>query len=184
MALAGAALATACGSDTAPSTDASTPPGISAVTPPAAGTSTITITSVPLTPDTSSAVDVDPADYTVDGHSGRYRWSYSRKPLRECALTTATDQVPPQVTCSAPYPPEAPTISVDGFTAAPNAVVLTGEGARATIIEGGPEVAKPLPAGKRLTVGGLSCTALPHDSISCTASDAWFTVENGVLRTS
>ena len=183
LAAVGVGALTACGADAQPTTESSTPPGITAVTPSTAPTSTITVTSVPLTP-TGPAKDVDPAAYAVDGSPGYFRWSYARDPLRECSLSPAMNGLTARITCSAPYPADAPTISVDVFTGQPNAVVLTGEGTEPTIVEGAPVAAPELPAGSRLVFGDLSCTALPDESISCASPEAWFTVQNGALTTS
>lgn len=173
----------ACGSHAQSARDSSTPPGITAVTPSPAGTSTITITSVPLTPG-APVTDADPADYAVAGNPGFFRWSYAHDPLRECSLSPAMNGLTARITCSAPFPPDSPTISVDVFSGQPNAIVLTNEGTEPTILEGGPTPARDLPAGSRLVFGDLACTAWPHGSLACTSPDAWFTVKNGVLTTS
>ncbi|WP_157850991.1 hypothetical protein [Gordonia phthalatica] len=183
LAVVAAGALVACGSDAQPASDSSTPPGITAVTPSPAGTSTITITSVPLTP-TTPATEADPAAYAVAGSPGAFRWSYAHDPLRECSLSPAMNGLTARITCSAPFPPDAPTISVDVFNGQPNAIVLTNEGTEPTIVEGGPAAAPDLPAGSRLTFGDLACTARPNNSITCTSPDAWFTVQNGVLATS
>lgn len=177
----GAALLAACGADTDGPQAPSSTQGITAVTPSPTATSSITMTSVPLTP---NAADVDPAAYAVEGSPGYYRWSYAHNPLRECSYTSAMNGLAPRITCAAPYPADAPTITAGGFTGQPNAVVLTAEGTQPTITEGAPVTAKDLPVGSRLVFGDLSCTALPDNAISCRSSDSSLTVQNGVLTTS
>ncbi|WP_040518675.1 hypothetical protein [Gordonia neofelifaecis] len=174
----------ACGSDhpSSPSRNASA--GFSAITPSPAGTSTVVITSVPLTTgQPPNANEVNPDDYAVAGSPGRFRWSYASNPLRECTLEPAASGLPQRVTCSAPYPADAPIIRADTFEGPPNAVVLTDEGTEPTILEGTPTAAEPLPSDSRITVGDLSCTVPHTDSISCRSPGAWFTVENGILTT-
>lgn len=173
-----AGLLTACGADTEPTPTTTTTKGISAVTPSIAPASTITVTSVPLTP---AATDVDPAAYATAGSPGYYRWAYAHNPLRECALGPAVAGLAQRITCSAPYPADAAAIQVDVFSGPPNAITLTASGTEPTIVEGGPTPAADLPANSRITFGDLSCTALPNDGITCESPDASFSVVNGVL---
>lgn len=184
LALLTAAALSSCtpGDESAPTSSLS---GISAIAPPPARTSTVIVTSIPLTGETtSSATTVDTAPYAVSGQPGSYRWSYARDPLRECVLQPAGSGLPQRITCAAPYPEDAPSIRIGAFDGPPNAITLTAQGTEPTITEGGPTPAPALTAGHRLTFGDLSCTALPGDAITCTSPDGWFTVANGVLTTS
>lgn len=177
--VAAAGLLTACDSDTELTPTATTTKGISAVTPSTTPASTITVTSVPLTP---TATDVDPAAYATAGSPGYYRWAYAHGPLRECSLNPAVAGLPQRITCSAPYPADAPTIQVEVFNGPPNAITLTQSGTEPTIVEGAPTPAKDLPPHSRITFGDLSCTALPYNGIHCESPGSSFSVENGVLK--
>ena len=160
----------ACGGEpqeqTQPETTSSTAP------------STVTVTK-PAPSSTEPVTDVDAAEYAVAGSDGYFRWTYASSPLRECGASPAMNGVPAGITCSAPFPDDAPEVRNDVFSGPPNAVRLTADAAVPTIVEGGPPGARALPQGRRITIGALSCTVPRTGSIECSGPTSGFTVDNG-----
>ncbi len=137
--------------------------------------STRTVTSTQTQP---RIVEVDPAEFATAGSPGYYRWTYAAG--KECAAAPAMNGMDAAVYCSASFPAGTPDVKNDIFVGAPNSIRVTAEGTEATIQESGPPGAKPLPAGSRITIGALACTALP-DGITCNSDGGGFTFEGGVL---
>lgn len=144
-------------------------------------TTTVVTETVTASPSADPIVAVDPADYAVAGSPGYYRWTYTTtdNTSRECGMFPANAGFSAGVTCSAPFPDDAPTLSNDGFTGPPNSVRLTDNGTELRIGEGGPPGAQPLEPGRRITVGAYSCRTLPTEGIDCSGPDSGFRVSGG-----
>lgn len=172
MAFVGAAVLVlaGCGPDESASTSEST------------STVTVTASTDPATPSPEHVIDVDPADYEIDASPGSYRWTYAQSPVfHECGMMRSLNGYPAYVSCSAPFPQDLPDITNGTFVGPPNSVQLTEDAVQATITEGGPPGAQPLAPNHRITMGDLSCTALPDDGIDCTGPTAGFRVEGDVV---
>ncbi|MFC0315673.1 LppP/LprE family lipoprotein [Gordonia phosphorivorans] len=120
----------------------------------------------------STITEVAPADFATPGAAGYYRWKYGTG--KECAAS------PAGIWCSVTFPPGTPDVRNDVFTGPPNSIHLTAAGTRATITEGGPPGAQTLPVNSRITIDGLSCTAVT-DGIDCDGPDGGFTFIDGTL---
>lgn len=120
----------------------------------------------------SVVTEVAPADYATPGSPGYYRWKFGTG--RECAAS------PAGIWCSVTFPSGTPDVRNDVFTGTPNSIHLTDEGTRATLTEGGPPGAQTLPVNSRITIDGLSCTAVT-DGIECNGPAGGFSFVDGEL---
>lgn len=136
------------------------------------------LSTIPGCGDTASTstdgavTEVAPADYATPGSAGYYRWKFGTG--RECAAS------PAGIWCSVTFPSGTPDVRNDVFTGTPNSIHLTDEGTRATLTEGGPPGAQTLPVNSRITIDGLSCTAVT-DGIECDGPAGGFSFVDGEL---
>lgn len=147
---------------------------------PAGSEPTSTSSSVTSTTSEPQPIDVDPADYSFA--ADRYRFKLDGSPVRECAIYPATGTT---VECSVTWPEGTNADPVQGspFVGAPNTIVLAPDGYYPIIGEGGPPGAALLPVNSRISVDGVSCTAVPG-GVECVNAVGGFSFVDGVLETS
>lgn len=134
--------------------------------------------TVTLTAPTPAITDVDLVDYAIAGSPGYFHWTYAGG--KECYSEAASNGRPARIGCAATFPADTPSVKNDVFTGPPNTVVLTAASTEATINEGGPPGAKVLAPNTRISVEGMSCTALDK-GIVCKSPGAGFSIDGNTL---
>lgn len=131
------------------------------------------------TTSTQRVVDADPADFAFA--TDRYRFKLDGSPLRECAIYPSPGTT---VACSVTWPDGTPAAPVQGsvFDGPPNTIVLSQDGYYPIVEEGGPPGAALLPVNSRLSVNGVSCTAV-SGGVQCANANGGFSFVDGVLET-
>jgi len=135
----------------------------------------------PTKPAAAAIVDVDPAIYADPDYPAFHLWAYSVAPLRECGIWSG-DSESAEVWCNAAFPAGTPPVTNGSFKGPPNTVMIFGSGGvEFTIGEGGRIRGRPMQPNHRITVGELTCTTLPGNSVNCTAPTGEFHITNGVF---
>ncbi|MCV7193963.1 hypothetical protein [Mycolicibacterium brumae] len=145
----------------------------------AAGTTTTTV-SMPA----FAEIDVVADDYQES--PGYYRFSYMQTPLRECAIFPVRgsgDDAERGLACNVEFPSNTGPVTEGPFQGPPNQVLIVPpDGPKNSIGEGGPEAAPALPEHHRITVGSVTCLALPDDGVDCQTPTGGFRFEDGLLH--
>ncbi|NDK90953.1 hypothetical protein GYA93_15375 [Gordonia desulfuricans] len=128
---------------------------------------------------TMPIVDVDPRRFALPGMAGYYRWIYPGSPARTCGFYPAGGDMAAQ--CFVTFPAGAPEVRNGPFHGSPNEILISVGQVVRSIGEELPAPAKPLQPGERITVSGISCTALVG-GIECTDDGAGFRFVDGRLR--
>ena len=173
---------------TAGGTDAPTTPAASPVMTPTTAPATNSVIEPPslaqvatATPEIS-VTDVDPDDFLYGQSPNNYRWAFSQSPLRECGVFEQGTGATLALTCEVTFPPGTPPVTDGFFSGPPNEIkIAPPTGPENMITEGGLPANKTLLPNHRITVGGISCTALGDGGIDCSAPTGGFRFENGVL---
>jgi serine/threonine protein kinase, bacterial len=143
--------------------------------------------NAPVQPTLAPVVDVDPSEYEINELPGHYMFAYAEDPaISECSIfpTASSDSAPSGLECDIPFPERTPPVSTYPFTGKPNAVsIYPPNGPENTISEGSRFVGITLPANHRITLGGVSCTALAGGGVDCSAPTGGFRYAGGVLTT-
>ncbi|MGX7697784.1 hypothetical protein ACWPN4_23140 [Gordonia polyisoprenivorans] len=169
---AGVALLAGCGNPTDSDPPTST-----------ASSSLSTTTSTPNSTAPPRVNDVSPATYANPRSPDSYLWAYATDPVRECAIYPVAAAT--YVTCSVPFPAGTPPVVTDTGPRSPNAIQITEHGVANTTFEPlSPTTAPVLPANSRITVGDITCTALPSNGIDCTTPRGHFRFDDGRLTSS
>ena len=134
----------------------------------------------------ADVVEVDPAAYLAPGRSDVYLWAYSGSPRRECGIFVwHPDSMDGSigVSCDATFPPGTPPDTpVPGLGNQANLIRLKPpNGPEFTTDEGGPIRGRLMPPNHRITVGEITCTTLPGNSVECSATSGEFRIEDGAV---